>query len=74
MTVTDRGQPFTPREVLLTDEQVSAWTGISRGALRQLRYLGEGPRYRRLTPKTIRYLESDVSAWIEAARTGTRAG
>jgi predicted DNA-binding transcriptional regulator AlpA len=53
---------------------VSAWTELSRGALAQLRYLGKGPRFRRLTAKAIRYSEKDVQAWLdESARTAAGA-
>jgi predicted DNA-binding transcriptional regulator AlpA len=55
------------RDKLLTPEQVSEWTGIRPAALAQLRYKGTGPKYRALTAKTIRYTESDVQAWIDAA-------
>ncbi len=65
-------EPFAPKDPLLTPAQVSEWTGLTPGALAQQRFRGIGPRYRALTPKTIRYLESDVRAWSEAsARTST---
>ncbi len=59
-------------EKLLTPAEVSEITGIKVGALAQLRYMGTGPRFRALTPKNIRYSESDVATWIEdSARTKT---
>lgn len=58
---------FTPKDPLLTPAQVSEWTGLSIDALAQQRFRGTGPRYRALAPKTIRYLESDVQAFIEAS-------
>ena len=46
--------------------------GMTKGSLAQLRYAGTGPRYRRPTPKTIVYAESEVIEWVEAsARRGT---
>lgn len=72
MTITSNGKPFTPKEVLLSPQEVSEWTGISVGQLANLRYLGTGAKYRALTAKHIRYAESDVQDWIDAStRTGT---
>lgn len=59
--------------MLLTPAEVSAWTGLSIGALAQLRYKGRGPDFVKLTPKTVRYMRSDVQQWIESqVRTQTR--
>jgi predicted DNA-binding transcriptional regulator AlpA len=58
---------------LLHPIQVSEWTGLSLGALAQLRYKGQGPAFIKLTPKTVRYLRSDVERWIRSSvqyRTG----
>ncbi len=57
----------------LTPDQVAELApGMTRGQLAQLRYLGRGPSYRKPTPKTVLYRESEVIVWIEAsARTGT---
>lgn len=60
---------------LLNPMQVSKWTGLSLGALAQLRYKGQGPAFIKLTPKTVRYLQADVDRWIRASvhsRTGER--
>jgi len=46
--------------------------GMSKGNLAQLRFTGKGPKYRKPTPKTVVYRESEVIEWIEnSARTGT---
>lgn len=59
---------------LLTPDQAAACLGVSRGALAQWRYLGMGPRYLALTPKTIRYRRAQLEEWIDAAeRSGTSA-
>lgn len=67
--------PTATKEVrarYLPPEQVTELTGISKGALAQLRFTGKGPRYRKPTPKTVLYLESEVIEWIEnSARSGT---
>ncbi|NQX11371.1 hypothetical protein HQQ80_07025 [Microbacteriaceae bacterium VKM Ac-2855] len=57
----------------ITPEQVcDLIPGMTKNNLAGLRFRGEGPRYRRPTPRTIVYLESEVIEWIEStARQGT---
>ena len=59
--------------VYLTPDQVAAMLpGLTRGKLAQLRFNGAGPNYRKPTPKTVLYVESEVIAWVESsARWGT---
>ena len=52
--------------VLMTPQEVSQWTGLSIGALAQLRYKGRGPQFVKLTPKTVRYVREQVQAWIDS--------
>ncbi|ANJ25720.1 hypothetical protein ATC03_02020 [Agromyces aureus] len=60
------------KHLLLTPREVSEWTGLSMGALAQLRYKGLGPSFIKLTPKTVRYIPEQVEAWIEeSVRTQT---
>lgn len=54
------------QSVLMTPQEVSQWTGLSIGALAQLRYKGQGPQFVKLTPKTVRYVREQVQAWIES--------
>ncbi|TQO20321.1 hypothetical protein FB472_1952 [Rhodoglobus vestalii] len=57
---------------LSPDQVVELIPGMSKGALAQLRFTGKGPRYRKPTPKTVIYVESEVIEWIEnSARFGT---
>jgi predicted DNA-binding transcriptional regulator AlpA len=52
---------------------VSEITGLSVGALAQLRSQGRGPRFYKPLPRTVLYKRSEVVEWIESsARTGTR--
>jgi hypothetical protein len=54
--------------VYLTPDQVAAMLpGLTRGKLAQLRFNGEGPNYRKPTPKTVLYVESEVVAWVESS-------
>ena len=54
--------------------QVSEITGMSQGALAQLRYGGKGPRFFKPTRRSVLYRRSEVVAWIEASsQTGTHS-
>lgn len=51
---------------------VAGMTGLSVGALAQLRYKGKGPRYYKPTPHQVVYKPAEVIAWMEASvQTGT---
>ena len=46
--------------------------GMTTSNLRQLRYLGKGPKFLKPTPRVVVYRESDIIAWLEGSeRTGT---
>lgn len=47
--------------------EVSELTGLSLGALAQLRYTRRGPRFYKPTAKVVLYKRSEVIAWIEAS-------
>lgn len=60
---------------LLTPAQAGAQLGLTTGALAQLRYLGTGPQFIKLTAKAVRYLQSDIDSWVaRKSRTSTRDG
>lgn len=40
--------------------------GLTTAHLAQLRYKGTGPLFRKPTPRTVVYLETEVIEWIEA--------
>ncbi len=40
--------------------------GMTKGHLAQLRYTGQGPTFRKPTPKTVIYKESEVLTWVES--------
>lgn len=72
MSITHPDVSPQKRERLLSPQEVSDWTGLTTGNLAQLRYAGGGPKYLAPTPRTIRYRESDVQAWLDASeRTST---
>lgn len=51
---------------LLTPQAVADQLAMSLGALAQLRYLGRGPAFHKLSGKAIRYTQADVNAWLES--------
>lgn len=51
----------------LAPAEVTAITGLSVGALAQLRYQKMGPQYYKPTAKVILYKRSDVIEWVEAS-------
>ena len=46
---------------------VGEFTGLSVGALAQLRYQGKGPRFYKPTARVVLYKRSEVIAWVEAS-------
>lgn len=48
-------------------EVVCEITGLSRGALAQLRHFGRGPRFYKPTPRTVLYKRSEVIEWVESS-------
>jgi hypothetical protein len=63
--------PRTLPTATLTAEDVARILGTSVGGLAQLRFRGEGPAYLKFG-RAVRYLDSDVEAYITAARVQTR--
>ena len=59
---------------LMTIPEVAAYTRMTKGALANLRYIGAGPAYLKLTAKSLVYRRDTIDAWLDAAeRTGTAA-
>lgn len=63
-TPTETASPLFPR--LLTVNEVSALTRLSKGHLAQLRYRGEGPKFLKPTSQTVIYREEDILSWLES--------
>lgn len=45
---------------------VAEWLDTTAGALAQMRYMGKGPKFVKIGGRSVRYMEADVLAWIEA--------
>jgi predicted DNA-binding transcriptional regulator AlpA len=67
---TSRGGAVEPRAALLTPSEVAEIFGVSQKTLETWRRVGEGPRSVRVSPKVIRYLASDVDAFVLARAGG----
>lgn len=59
--------PDTATGAMLTPSQLAEQLGLTTGSLAQMRYLGRGPRYLKLTARAVRYRQTDVDAWVAAA-------
>ena len=55
------------QEILLTTVQAAKYLGLSPRTLERWRLTGAGPRYRVLSRKAVRYLQSDLTVWLDAA-------
>ncbi|MFE7719590.1 helix-turn-helix transcriptional regulator [Nocardia rhizosphaerihabitans] len=52
---------------LATPREVAAYTGLTEPALAQLRYLGRGPKFLKITGRHVRYRWEDIEAWLESS-------
>lgn len=57
-----------PDELLMTPDEVAAYTGVSVQALAMLRYRDKGPKCLHPTPRVVRYRKGDVDAWMDAGQ------
>lgn len=53
-------------EQLLTPAEAGCVLAMTKGALAQLRYMGTGPRFVRVSGRSVRYRQEDLDAWIRA--------
>ncbi|MBF6328512.1 helix-turn-helix transcriptional regulator [Nocardia transvalensis] len=56
----------TVRRALATDAEFCEYTGLTRGQSAQLRYLGTGPRFVKVTGRQVRYRWEDIEAWVDS--------
>lgn len=57
---------------LLNDKEVALRTGFSLQTIRNYRSGGTGPPYYKLNGRSVRYKESEVTAWVEAFKVSPR--
>ena len=69
-TITPTPQPaatLTPGD-LLDEREAAAILGASVQTLRNWRWRGEGPRFRKIRMRLVRYRRADLQAFIEGAQ------
>lgn len=50
---------------LATDAEFCEFAGLTRAQSAQLRYVGRGPKFIKVTGRQVRYRWADIEAWIE---------
>ena len=73
-----QGEPKTPPEpadpqALLTPDQAASRLGVKAAVLERWRGTGDGPKYIRLSKKSLRYRPADLDAFIESRVTSSTA-
>ena len=53
---------------LLTAQEAAAYLGLTPRFLEMRRFNGNGPPYIRISSRCVRYLQSDLQAWVEDLR------
>jgi predicted DNA-binding transcriptional regulator AlpA len=56
---------------LATVDDFCQYAGLTRGQAAQLRYMGDGPAFVKVTGRQVRYRWSDIEKWVES-RTRSR--
>ena len=65
------------RRPLATPREIAEYTGLTEAGLSQMRYLGRGPKFIKVTGRQVRYRWEDVDGWLDAStktRTDDRNG
>jgi predicted DNA-binding transcriptional regulator AlpA len=58
----------TSNRILLRPPEAGAYIGLSVSTLAKQRLRGDGPKFIRLSPRAIGYLQSDLDAWCTEKR------
>jgi predicted DNA-binding transcriptional regulator AlpA len=53
------------RRPLATPQEVAEFLAVPESRLRQWRYLGTGPAYRKLANHLVRYQWADIEDWLD---------
>jgi predicted DNA-binding transcriptional regulator AlpA len=62
---------------LATVDDFCEYAGVTRGQAAQMRYMGSGPEFVKITGRQVRYRWSDIEEWVESrtrSRTDDRLG
>ena len=53
------------KDVLLSEKQTAEFLGVSRRTLQGWRLAGNGPKFVKVSSRSIRYRRKDLLAWVE---------
>jgi predicted DNA-binding transcriptional regulator AlpA len=56
---------------LATVDEFCEYAGLTRGQAAQMRYMGSGPEFVKITGRQVRYRWTDIEKWV-ASRTRSR--
>lgn len=54
-------------DYLTADDVCELVPGLTKKQLSNLRYLGQGPKFLKPTPRKVLYRRADIIAWVEAS-------
>jgi predicted DNA-binding transcriptional regulator AlpA len=57
-----------PSQILFRPPKAAAYVGLSVSTLAKQRLRGDGPKFIRLSPRAIGYLQGDLDEWLAAKR------
>jgi predicted DNA-binding transcriptional regulator AlpA len=63
--------PQTEMRPLATVDEFCQFAGLTRGQAAQMRYMGSGPEFVKITGRQVRYEWSSIERWVES-RTRSR--
>jgi predicted DNA-binding transcriptional regulator AlpA len=58
-------------QILFRPPKAATYVGLSVSTLAKQRLRGDGPKFVRLSPRAIGYLQADLDAWLAAKRFGS---
>jgi predicted DNA-binding transcriptional regulator AlpA len=57
--------------IMLRPPEASTYTRLAVSTLAKLRLRGDGPKFVRLSPRAIGYLQADLDEWLATKRFGS---
>jgi predicted DNA-binding transcriptional regulator AlpA len=55
-----------PPQSLAQPKEIAEFLGLTEQQLAQMRYLGTGPKFVKVTGRTVRYRWTSVNEWVQA--------
>lgn len=67
------GKQFDDSDGALTEAEAAEYLGYTKAALNKWRVLGKGPRFVKVSAKSIRYMKSDLAQWLTERKSQSTA-